>query len=176
MAALKLAAPADIDVAESLGAKVAKSDLLLGSRRDSSCLQWGRFHAVPTACDVSVPWVLRKRTLSGGGGGQDIPPLWVIVCCCVVFVLLVMSACPTRFVADAPPMDGIVTMTPQSGLAVTTAFSGTTSWVDEALEQNTFAFYIFPSEQQLSSMLHRPLKHIGWAWAVLSAAFKHVLF
>ena len=52
-----------------------------------------------------------------------------------------------RFVADAPPLDGIVTMTPQSGFAVTTAFAGTTAnWVDEALENNTYAFYIFPYE------------------------------
>lgn len=53
-----------------------------------------------------------------------------------------------RFIADYPPLDGMVTMTPQSGFAVTTAFAGsTTGWVDEALENNTFAFYIFPYEQ-----------------------------
>ena len=45
-------------------------------------------------------------------------------------------------------------MTPQSGFAVTTAFAGsTTGWVDEALENNTYAFYIFPYEQPPSSKL-----------------------
>lgn len=37
-----------------------------------------------------------------------------------------------RFLADGPPSGGIVQCTPQSGFAVTTAFSGTTfAWYDE---------------------------------------------
>ncbi|CAE7706513.1 galc [Symbiodinium pilosum] len=63
-----------------------------------------------------------------------------------------------RFVADAPPMDGMVAMNPQSGFAVTTPFAGTTTgWVDEALAENTFAFYVFPFEERLGSNHQQPL-------------------
>ena len=55
-------------------------------------------------------------------------------------------------------MDGMVAMNPQSGFAVTTPFAGTTTgWVDEALAENTFAFYVFPFEERLGSNHQQPL-------------------
>jgi hypothetical protein len=45
---------------------------------------------------------------------------------------IVAPRCASRFVADGPPSGGLVQSSPQSGYAVTTSFSGTTSaWYDE---------------------------------------------
>ncbi|CAJ1396666.1 unnamed protein product, partial [Effrenium voratum] len=52
------------------------------------------------------------------------------------------------FVADGPPSGGLVQSNPQSGYAVTTAFSGITSgWYDEEVDSLTFAYYLLPKVQ-----------------------------
>lgn len=49
------------------------------------------------------------------------------------------------FVADGPPYSGIVSLLPQSGIAVSTPFSvSTTGWIDEDESDLEYAFYRFP--------------------------------
>lgn len=55
------------------------------------------------------------------------------------------------FVADGPPSGGLVQSSPQSGYAVTTSFSGTTSaWYDEDASSLTFAYYLLPLRQNIT--------------------------
>eukprot|EP00931_Biecheleriopsis_adriatica_P043909 TRINITY_DN25094_c0_g1_i2.p1 TRINITY_DN25094_c0_g1~~TRINITY_DN25094_c0_g1_i2.p1 ORF type:complete len:1626 (-),score=312.95 TRINITY_DN25094_c0_g1_i2:51-4928(-) len=59
------------------------------------------------------------------------------------FGATVMRAPP--FIADAPPSHGLMTLTPSSGVAVSTLFTViTTGWMDEEESELFYAFYCFP--------------------------------
>jgi len=54
-------------------------------------------------------------------------------------------ALSANFTADGPPSGGVISLLPLSGEAVLTAFSATTTgWVDEDVDELSFAFFRFP--------------------------------